>query len=139
MGQFTLVEWLLVGSTALTAGSQIKAAKEQKVEYELARRKEESASLDREVQRRRRVKALIGAQAAEAAAKGLEMSGSVSNISITDAKRAGEDTLIDSVNTRATIASLNRASNTATRVGYTRAATTIMSGAERFYARREGT
>lgn len=87
------------------------------------------------MQRRERFVALLGSQSAEAAARGLQMSGSVANISLTDAQRAGNESQIDQVNTRNRIDALSRNRATIISLSTFRTATTILGGAERIAAR----
>lgn len=124
------VQWAIVGLTAAGAVySQRQATGAQEVELEMQKRGEAQAAQDREVQRKRRLNAILGSQAAEAAASGLASSGSVANISLVDASRASEESMIDSVSTRARIDSLNRQRKTITRLGNIRTATTILGAA----------
>lgn len=129
----------LTAITALTAGASIyaqrQAAGAQEVEMELAQRQESQAARDREVQRKRRVVALLGSQAASAAAAGVAQSGSVGNISLVDAKRAAEDSMVDDLNTRQRIDALRRRRNTIDRLSRVRTATTILGAGERLYSR----
>ena len=127
MGQF-----ILLAGAALQASAQIQESGAKEVELELAKRDESSSARDREVQRKRRIAAIIGSQAAGAAAKGLQLSGSVANISIVDAKRAGEERFIDEVNTRSRINALSRHQRSIRRVSTVRGAGSILSGFDRF-------
>ncbi len=131
MGSFALQ----AGVAALSVSAQIQAAGAREVELELKKRDETSSAKDRELQRKRRLAAILGAQSAEAAARGLQLSGSVANISITDAKLAGEDSLIDSVNTRARISALSRNQKSIRRVANIRAARTIIGTVSRISQR----
>lgn len=130
MGQF-----LLIAATALQASAQVQEAGAKEVELELAKREETSSARDREVQRKRRIAAIIGEQAAQAAAKGLQLTGSVANITIVDAKRASEESLIDRSNLRARINALSRRQTSIGRIATTRAAGTILGSAQRIEAR----
>jgi hypothetical protein len=121
---------LALATTALTVSAQRKAAGAQQVELEIAKREESSAARDREVQRKRRITAILGAQSADAAAKGISLSGSVANISIEDARRASEESMIDDVSTRARIDALSRRSRSIGRLQKLRSATTIFKAAE---------
>ena len=134
MGIFALTT-LVLGTTAASVGATRQAAGAQQVELEIAKREEAAGARDREVQRRRRITAILGAQAAQAAASGVQLSGSVANISIVDAKRASEESLIDDVNTRARINALSRRSRSVGRIARLRSATTIFNAAERIAAR----
>lgn len=124
---------------ALSTGAQVftqrQAAGAQEVELELAKREEAAAARDREVQRKRRLNAILGEQAAAAAAGGVAMSGSVANISITDAKRAAEESFIDDTMTRSRIAQLDRRRRTVSRLGTLRNATTILGAGTRMAER----
>lgn len=124
------VQWAIVGLTAAGAVySQRQAAGAQEVELQMQKRGEASAAQDREIQRKRRLNAILGTQAAEAAAGGLSMSGSVANISITDAKRASEESMIDSVASRQRIDALSRQQRTIRRASNVRTASTILGAA----------
>ncbi len=126
-------EFLLIAGAVVTAGGQRQAAGAKEVELELQQRDEDAGARDREVQRERRIAAILGAQAADAAAKGLQLMGSVANISIVDAQRAGEESLIDDVNTRARINVLSRRARSISRAADTQAAGTLFrAGASSF-------
>lgn len=142
MGAFVaapaIAKALLAVTAAATVGTvaaQRKAAGARSVELEVAQRQEASAARDREVLRKRRLHAILGSQRAAAAASGLAMSGSVANISLTDARRASEESLIDDVNTRARIDALKRNRSTISRMSRLRTSTTILGAAERVLAR----
>jgi len=122
-------------STFVGVSAQRQAAGAREVELELAQRQETTAARDRAVQRKRRLAAVLGAQSAQAAASGLSMSGSVANISLTDARRAGEDSAIDSHNTRLRIDALKRNRASVSRLSRMRTATTILGAGERIAAR----
>lgn len=128
MGHFVLAA-AIVG-TALQVESDRAATRAQQVELRMAKRQESAAARDRELQRKRRTGAILGTQSALAAASGVAMSGSVANVSLTDAKRAGEETMIDDANTRARIGALERRRRTIGRLGNIRTATTILGFAE---------
>lgn len=124
------VQWAIVGLTAAGAVyAQRQASGAQEVQLELQKRGEAQAAQDREVQRKRRLNAILGSQAAEAAASGLSMSGSVANISLVDAQRASEDSMIDSVSTRARIDALSSQQRTIRRISTVRQASTILGAA----------
>lgn len=110
--------------------AQRKAAGAQQVEMELAQRQEETAARDREIQRRRRFNAILGAQSAAAGAGGIAMSGSVANISITDASRAAEESAIDRNTTGMRIDALGRRSRSIGAMSRARTATTILGTIE---------
>ena len=116
------------------AGIRAEAGAKQ-VELEISKRQEASASRDREIQRKQRIAAILGVQSADAAAKGVAMSGSVANISLEDAKRASRESLIDDVNTSARISALSRRIRSVGRLQKIRTAVTIFSAAERAVAR----
>lgn len=124
------VQWAIVGLTAAGAVyAQRQASGAQEVELEMQKRGEAQAAQDREIQRKRRLNAILGSQAAEAAASGLQMSGSVANISLTDARRASEESMIDSVSSRQRIDALNRQQRTIRRISNVRQASTILNAA----------
>lgn len=122
---------LTVATTAAAVHSQRQAAGAQQVEIDLAKRQESQAAQDREVQRKRRVVALLGSQSSAAAAAGLAQSGSVGNISLVDARRASEDSMVADLNTRQRIDALSRRRNTIDRQSRNRTATTILGSGER--------
>lgn len=130
MGQIALLA-LAAAGTAVAVHGQRQAAGAQQVELDLAARQEATAARDREVQRKRRLVAILGSQAAEASAAGVAMSGSVANVSITDAKRAGEDSLIDSVNTSTRINALRRERRTIGRASTYQSVGTILGAVDR--------
>ena len=124
-----------MGSLIFQIAAQRQEAGAKQVELEIAKRQEASASRDREVQRKQRITAILGAQAANAAAKGIALSGSVANISLEDAKRASRESLIDDVNTTARISALSRRSRSIRRLTNIRTAVTIFKAVERVAAR----
>ena len=103
----------------------------KRVELNIAKRQERSSALDREVLRKRRSAAILGAQTAEAAAKGVQLSGSVANISLVDAKRAAEESQIDRINTAGRISALSRRSKSIRRAARIKIATSIIGDFER--------
>ena len=119
-----------VVTTALTIAAQRNAAAAEKIELKIAGREEASAARDREILRRRRTATILGKQSADAAAKGIQSMGSVANISIVDAERAREESLIDRVNTGGRIDALNRRSRSVGRLQKIRTATTIFKAVE---------
>ena len=121
--------------TALKVTAQRQAAAAQRTELQVAKREEAAASRDREVQRKRRIVAILGSQAADAAAKGVALSGSVGNISLVDAKRSAEESLIDDVNTKSRIAALSRRSRSIRRLTNLKTGITIIGDAERIAGR----
>jgi hypothetical protein len=129
------VAGLAIGSAAASTIGQRRATQAREVELTLMQRQEESASRDREVQRQRRINALMGAQAAQAAAQGVQLSGSVGNISLEDARLAGEASMIDDINTRQRIDALSRNRATLTSQSNFRTATQILNTADRFVSR----
>ena len=130
MGQF-----IALGAAALSAIATVREGEAKKFELQVAEREEASAARTREVERRERVRTIIGAQAADAAARGLQLTGSVANISIVDAQRAADESQIDQTNTRARIKALRRRGNTISRVSNIRAGGTILRGGARFLDR----
>ncbi len=115
--------------------AQRKEAGAKQVELETAKRGEASAARDREVQRKQRIAAILGAQSADAAARGVQLSGSVANISLEDAKRASRESLIDDVNTAGRVAALSRQIRSVGRLQKFRTAITIFNEAERVISR----
>ena len=128
---------IMIGLTAATTvysiSEQRKAAADQKGELELQQRQENLAAADREIQRKRRLNAILGSQAAAAAAGGVMNSGSIANISISDAKQARTDTLVDRVNTATRINALRRQSSSISGEANARTAGTIMGAANTGY------
>ena len=114
----------------LEIAAQRTAANAQQVELEIAKREESAAGRDREVQRKRRIAAILGAQSADAAAKGIALSGSVANISLVDAERASEESLIDDVNVRSRMAALSRRSRSIRRLSNIKTGITILKAGE---------
>lgn len=105
---------------------QRQAAGHQQAELKLAQRQEEMGARDREVQRKRRINAILGSQSAMAAAGGIAMSGSVANVSIEDARLAGEESLVDATTTGLRISALQRRSRSIGALSRARTATSIM-------------
>lgn len=124
-----------MGSMIFQIAASRQEAGAKQVELEITKRQEASASRDREVQRKQRIVAILGAQAASAAAKGIALSGSVANISIEDARRASRESLIDDVNTAGRISALSRRSRSIGRLQKLRTAVTIFKAVETFAAR----
>ena len=71
-----------MGKLIFQIAAQRQEARAQTIELEIAKREEASASRDREVQRKQRIAAILGAQAADAAANGVALSGPGANISL---------------------------------------------------------
>ena len=126
---------LAAASAVGAVAAQRQSAGAREVELELQQRQESSAARERAIARKRRLTAVLGAQSADAAARGVQMSGSVANISITDATRAAEDSQVDEVNTRLRIDALRRQRRSVARHSTARSATTILGAAERIAAR----
>ncbi len=122
---------LALATVGLTIAADRQKEKAQQVELAIAQREETAAARDREVQRGRRINAILGAQSADAAARGVQLSGSVANISLVDAKRASEESLIDDVNTRGRIDALSRRSRSIRRLRKIDTAATIFKAAEK--------
>lgn len=131
MGQLAIP--LLIAAAGAQIYTERQASGAQQVELEMQKRGEDSAARDREVQRKRRLNAILGAQSAVAAASGLQSQGSVANISLVDATRAGQESFIDQGNTRARIASLSRQQASIRRVSAGRTATTILQTGASIY------
>lgn len=121
--------------TAAAAGAEVYANKEaasaQRTELEMAMRQERAAATDREVQRQRRLAAILGSQHAAAAASGVAASGSIANISAVDARRAAEDSLVDRVNTGSKIRAMRAQSRSIKRVSNIRAVGTILKAGQK--------
>lgn len=128
---------LLVVTTALQVAAQQSASKAQQVQLDLQKRQEKNAATDREVQRQRRLNAILGAQNAEIAASGVVNQGSVANVSIKDAKRAAEDSQVDRINTATRITALSAQSRAIRRTANIQSAGTIF-GAASSYVNRNG-
>ncbi len=124
-------DFFTAAAAVTTIAADRKATGAKQVELDIQARQEKSAARDREIQRRRRLATVLGSQAALAAAKGIQLSGSVANISLTDAKRAAEDSRTDDLNTQARLASLKRQRKSLSRVSTLRTATTILKAGER--------
>jgi len=120
---------VLAAGTVLSASAGVKAAGAQQVELDLAARQEKLGASEREVARKNRLNAVLGAQAAEAAAMGVGFSGSVANVSISDARQASIDRLIDRSNTRITIDANRRRRSSIGKTANLRAAGGILSTA----------
>lgn len=127
--------WLTAAATGAQVWAGKEAASAQRTEIEMQKRQERAAAQDREVQRQRRLNAILGSQNAAAAASGVANSGSVANISLIDAKRATEDSLVDQVNTGSKINALRAQSRSIRRISNIRAAGTILSAGERVAGR----
>lgn len=122
--------FLTAATTALSVVGQQNEAAAQRVELKVRKREEASAARDREVVRGRRFNALLGAQSAAAAAKGIQLSGSPANISLEDARRSSEESLIDRTNTEGRINALSRQATSIKRLANVKSATTILSGVQ---------
>lgn len=120
--------------TAAMAGAEIWANKQsasaQRTQLEMQMRQERAAASDREVQRQRRLNAILGSQNAAAAASGVAASGSVANISYVDARRAAEDSLVDRVNTTSKISAMRAESRSIRKISNIKAAGTILRAAD---------
>lgn len=121
---------LTAASAAVGVVSQRQATAAQQVELDLAARQEADAARGRELQRKRRLAALLGAQYVNAAASGVAMSGSVANIASTDARRAYEDTAMDYVNTQSRLDALRRQRESLGFAGALGQASTILGAAQ---------
>lgn len=124
--------WVALVGAVVSAGAQISASNAQQAQLKLEKRQEESAARDREVQRQRRLNAILGAQNAAIAASGVVNSGSVANVSLVDAKRASEDSQVDRINTRSRIIALDANRRAIRKVGQLQAAGTLLSAASRY-------
>lgn len=117
-----------LASTAAVAGASasVKLAGAQQVELDLAARQEKLAFKDREVARKRRLVAVLGAQRAAFAAAGVS-GGSLANVSLSDAEQASIDRLVDRSNTRITLDRINRQRKSIGQAGVLSAGATIFS------------
>lgn len=132
MGQF-VIPIMMIASAGAQIASNRQATGAQQVELEMEKRGEAAMAQDREVQRKRRLSAILGAQSAEAAAAGLSMTGSVANITLADAKEASRESTVDRANTRGRIDTMSRQSRSLGRLSNVRTATTILSTAASLY------
>lgn len=122
-------------STGLQVHAQRQAAGAQEVQLKLQKRQEAQAASDRELQRQRRLNALLGANNAQIAAAGVVNSGSVANVSLIDARRAAEDSQVDQINTATRISAINTNVRAIRRASNIEQAGTIFRAAERYRAR----
>lgn len=127
--------WVALAGAVLSAAAQKSAANAQQVQLNLQQRQEKAAATDREVQRQRRLNAILGAQNAAIAASGVVNQGSVANVSLVDARRAHEDSQVDRINTSTRITALRTESSAIRRTSNIQAAATIFQGASRAYNR----
>lgn len=127
--------WVAAVGAVLQVAAQRSAANAQQVQLTLQQRQEKAAATDRDVQRQRRLNAILGAQNAAIAASGIVNSGSVANVSLIDAKRAAEDSQVDQINTSGRITALRTESKAIRRVSNIQSAATIFQAAGRAYNR----
>ncbi|HVJ22326.1 MAG TPA: hypothetical protein VM756_00155 [Burkholderiales bacterium] len=127
--------WVAAVGAVLQVAAQRSAANAQQVQLTLQQRQEKAAATDRDVQRQRRLNAILGAQNAAIAASGIVNSGSVANVSLIDAKRAAEDSQVDRINTSAKITALRTESKAIRRVSNIQSAATLFQAAGRAYDR----
>lgn len=127
--------WVALVGAVVQAGAQISASNAQQGQLLLEKRQEQAAAQDRELQRQRRLNAILGAQNAAIAASGVANSGSVANVSLVDAKRAAEDSQVDRVNTSSRIIALDTNRRAIRKAGQIQAAGTLLSAAGRYYQR----
>lgn len=127
--------WLTAAATGAQVYGQWYDAKSQQAQLKLQQRQESQAATDREVQRQRRLNAILGSQAASAAAAGVANSGSIANLSLVDAKRAAEDSVVDQVGTGQRIAALKAQSKSIGRSQLIKSAGTILSAVDRYQSR----
>ncbi len=120
---------LLAASTTATVLSQRQSTGAQQVELDLAARQEKLGATTREAARKRRLVAVLGAQRAGAAAAGVGFSGSVANISLSDAREAQLDRSLDRSNTRVSLDRLRRQRSSIGKAGFLRSVGTAGSGA----------
>lgn len=129
MGQFVF----LAAAAAVSSFGTIRAAQAENAQLKLQQRQEEQAATDREVQRQRRLNAILGYQSASAAAAGVSMSGSIANLSIVDARRAAEDSLVDRISTGQRISALQMARRSNSQAAAFKVGGTILSAAASAY------
>jgi hypothetical protein len=127
--------WVALVGAVVQAAAQKSSSNAQQTQLLLEKRQEQAAAQDREVQRMRRLNAILGSQNAAIAASGVVNSGSIANVSITDAKRASEDSQVDRVNTSARIIAIDTNRRAIRKAGDLQAAGTILSAAGRYYQR----
>lgn len=127
--------WVALAGAVLSAAAQQSASNAQQVQLNLQKRQEAAAATDREVQRQRRLNAILGAQNAEIAASGVVNQGSIANVSLIDAKRAAEDSQVDRINTSTRITALSTQGRAIKRAANISSAATIFNGASRYYER----
>lgn len=127
--------WLTAAATGLEVYGTMQAAKAQRQQLLVEQKQEAMAATDREVQRQRRLNAILGSQAASAAAAGVANSGSVGNISLVDARRAAEDSLVDQVGTGQRIRALRSQSRSIGRAALISAGGTILSAGQKIASR----
>jgi hypothetical protein len=127
--------WVALAGAVVQAAGQISSSNAQQVQLNLEKRQEQSAARDREVQRQRRLNAILGAQSAAIAASGVANSGSVANVSLIDAKRAAEDSQVDRINTSSRVIALDTNRRAIRKVGQIQAAGTLLSAAGRYAER----
>lgn len=127
--------WFAAVGAVLQVAAQRSSANAQQVQLTLQQRQEKAAATDRDVQRQRRLNAILGAQNAAVAASGIVNSGSVANVSLVDARRAAEDSQVDRINTSAKITALRTESKAIRRVANIQGAATIFQAAGRAYDR----
>lgn len=127
--------WAALAGAVISAAAQTSASNAQQGQLNLEKRQEAAAAQDREVQRSRRLQAILGAQNAAIAASGVVNSGSVANVSLVDAKRAAEDSQVDRINTSTRITALDTNRRAIRRVGQIKAAGTIFDAADRYRLR----
>lgn len=127
--------WFALAGAVLSAAAQSSSANAQQAQLTLQQRQEKQAATDRDVQRQRRLNAILGAQTAAISAAGIVNSGSVANVSLVDARRAAEDSQVDQINTSTRISALRTESRAIRRVSQIRGAATIFGAANRAYQR----
>jgi len=127
--------WVAVVGAVLSAAAQKSSSNAQQTQLNLEKRQEIAAAQDREVQRQRRLNAILGSQNAAIAASGVVNQGSIANVSLVDARRASEDSQVDRINTSSRIIALDTNRRAIRRVGNIQAAATIFSAAGRAYQR----
>lgn len=127
--------WVAAVGAVLSVVAQQSASNAEQAQLDLQKRQEKGAAADREVQRQRRLNAILGSQNAAIAASGVVNQGSIANVSLVDAKRAAEDSNVDRINTSSRIIALSEKSRSIKRVANIQSAATIFQAAGRAYDR----
>lgn len=125
------MEWVAVGSLlaagAAGAVAQKREGQYQDIQYREQAQAETDAARDREIDRRRRLVAALSSQSAEAGAVGAAPGvGSRAAIALSDARRAGYESLADRSSTNRRALLLRSAGKHARRQGNLQAGATLL-------------